>query len=247
MSLHISSTMFNAGRKPLVAIASTLIFFGSAQTPVNSVGQLSGSARISGSLSLSSGSTGAGLALPVGPSSGVQATSTSAIGSEITELIDFGDLSKGSGEKATAVIRLRLRGNAPYRLNVSESSYAAQSLQVRGKDVSGSQDRGSFVELRVGNIIGSGAKSNASGTRLNAQLENGQTLSSISQGPLSADSTNLAAGESPSLSGTASSSDNALEIPLYFSVPTGYEVGPTAGNARGSFQITLQIGAFAGR
>lgn len=223
-------------------IAILVLIYGSQNTECGSVGQLSGSGRASGGLSLSSGGL-AGLAVSSGMT-GARAASVTSGGADATDMIDFGDLTQGSGERLQGSVGLTLRGNASYSLNISQSNYTAVALRFGNRDVSLGDDRGSFIQVRLGTITGTGARANAARTVPNGAMQSGMTLDNISQGPVRADSTRLCSGDAPSLGGTANSADNALNIPIIFSVPTGAEFGPVGGAAQGRFQVTVQIGAF---
>jgi hypothetical protein len=228
--------------KVAVALLATILF----ATPADSLGQFSGNGRASGLLALSSGGpnavlTGAGMR-------GTRAVvSTGGTGNDSVHYIDFGELSVGTGEPVYAGVAFQLRGNAAYRLNISQASYKGTTLRARGRDVSGAGARADFVQIRAGQITGSGGRANVTATTVNPLLQAGTTLDQITQGPVSADSTRVCEGDAPSLGGIASSPDNAINVPIYFSVPSGYEIGPAAGAASGNFQISVQIGVFADR
>jgi hypothetical protein len=226
------------------ALALLISFLALTPADVIADGQLAGNGRITGSLALSSGGA---VDAPGGSSgAGVLVMSTPGLGNS-TDVVDFGDLTRGGGERIQASIKFRIRGNASYKLNISESSYNARTLTYRGRDVSGNSDRGSFVQVRVAAPTGSGARANVAGTAINGVIASGLTLDQISQGTVDAGSTNLSAGDAPSLGGTASSPDNAVELPIIFSVPSGLELGPSDRGPTGSFQISLELGVFAGR
>jgi hypothetical protein len=167
-------------------------------------------------------------------------------GGDFAEVIDFGDLSTGNGQPVVGSVGVRVKGNANYNVTISQMSFTAKDLQVANKDVSGSGDQGSFITVRVGSHSGSGSRANPGQTKVNGQLNGGMRLSQVSYGPVTAESTRVAGGGPPSTGGTMNSSDNAVDIPVYFSVPTGLEIGPAPGASTGSFQATIQLGIFAG-
>lgn len=206
------------------------------------VGQLSGGGHVSGALSVSStgfaGMTGGGQ---------TGARVTSSRGTEATDMLDFGSLTSGSGETVSGFVTLAVRGNSSYRLNMSVLNYNAQNLAFRGRDVSNAADRGSFVTVRVGTLTGSGSRANTARSSVSGLLQGGASMNQLSQGPVSAESTSLCSGDSPSLGGTSTSPDNAVQVPVYFSVPSGLEFGPAGPNPNANFQVITQIGAFGGR
>jgi hypothetical protein len=222
----------------VIAVLSAL----SLAVPADSISQISGGGRVSDHLLI--GLTGLG-----GRGLGVTSTTTGAMAVPSTEtagLIDFGELNRGSGEPVGGIIALQLRGNASYRLNISQSNFEAFALQVRNREVAAS-DRGSFLTLRVGNIAGTGARANVGGTVVGGDISGGIALDRISQGPVGINSTMLCRGGPPSLGGTASNTDNAVEVPVYVYAPSGLEINPARGAAQGSFQTVLQLGIFTAR
>lgn len=165
--------------------------------------------------------------------------------SEFVEIVDFGDLSKGNGTPAVVTYVFRVQGNAPYSLNISELNFLARDFRVRHKDVSGSEDHGSFINIQLGSISLSGTQANPQLPMSNPRLSSGTSLDQISQGQVTSQSTVVCTGTAPSLGGTSASVDNGVDISVNFSVPTGMEVGPTPGAAKGSFEATLQMGIFS--
>jgi hypothetical protein len=179
------------------------------------------------------------------PGTGARVTSSAAEGSEdTTELIDFGELAGGNGQPVSVMVNFTIRGNASYKLNVSNNEFAAANLQVKEKDIAQTGDQGSFIKLKAGSPSGSGIRANPQGTRITSLFENGTTLDRISQGQVSASSTSISTGDAPSLGGTLTSNDNAVVVPLSISVPSGFQIGPSSGEARGMFQVTLQVAIF---
>lgn len=164
---------------------------------------------------------------------------------DATDVIDFGELSSTSGQPIVVGITFLLRGNAAYKLNVSESSFTATTLMYRGRLVDAAGDRGSFIQVRVGSVKGTGARANIQSTNVAGTMQSGVMLSQISQGPVGQGSTSLVVGGAPSTGGTVNSSDNAVEVPVYFILPSGLEFSPAGGVGSGRFQATLQLGAFA--
>jgi hypothetical protein len=217
----------------------TVLFF---QPPpeASGVGQMAGGGKVSGSLSLSSGGATGQLTSSAGR---VVVTSTPGA-TDSTDVIDFGDLSTGSGEHVQVGINFLIRGNASYKLNVSESAFTATNLMFHGKELTGGSDQGSFINVHVGAISASGPKANPSNSEPSSSMVSGMTINSISRGPVTASSTEIAQGQAPSIGGTVSSQDNAVIIPIYFSVPSGLELAPSGGASSGRFSVTLQLGVF---
>lgn len=207
------------------------------------VGSMSGGGQISSSLSLSSGGLANNVAA-ANPNAHIVVQSTRG-STDSTDTIDFGELSTASNETLVVGVNFQLRGNSSYKLNISEAAFTARALRHRGRDVSGSDDHGSFIQIRVGAVNGSGPRANAQATTVSGAMSQGFYLNQISQGSVTQSSTTLCSGGAPSTGGTVSSPDNAVEIPIYFSIPGGLELAPGPETGSGSFQSTLQLGAFA--
>jgi len=73
-------------------------------------------------------------------------------------------------------------------------------------------------------------------------MASGIPLSNLTRGTATANSTWICSGPVASIAGGASSSDNAIEIPVFMAVPTGYDLGPSADASTGSFSFVLQFG-----
>lgn len=160
--------------------------------------------------------------------------------------IDFGDLSKGDGNAVTGVVGLRVRSNSAFKLTVSNVQFQATGLRYLDKPID-SSDGGSFIRVWTGAVSTTGAKSaSAADMAQNSALLNGMQLSAVSRGPATASSTAILSGSAASLGGTPQSPDNAIEIPLFVSVPSGYDLGPAGNAAQGSFSFSMQFGIFGG-
>lgn len=225
-----------------LAIATTLSLFLAPNSI--STSQISCSGRVSERLFLSvGGMTGKGLSVTDSSTTGAVAIP----GGDTAGLIDFGQLTRGSGQPLGAVVGLQVRGNASYRLNVSVASFQTTSLAIRNVEVNASSNGGSFIGVKLGPIIGTGARANPAGTTVNGMVVNELPLNKISRGPVGPASTTLAQGNAPSLGGNSNSPDNAVEIPIIVTVPTGLAISPARGNAEGFFQVVLQTGIFGQR
>jgi hypothetical protein len=160
--------------------------------------------------------------------------------------IDFGDLSKGDGEECPATIGIRLRSNSAFRLVASMSSFRCRGLRFQGKDVT-DQDGGTFVHVWAGALSTTGANAaSPSSVSVNSSFTGGTTLATLARGGCTASSTLICAAPAASIGGTSNSPDNALELPIYVSVPTGMELGPAPGTASGTFSFTVQFGTYTG-
>jgi len=209
-----------------------------------SISQIAGTGRVTERLFLSvSGMGGRGLMVTDSSTTGAVAVPSG----QTAGLIDFGQLTRGTGQPLGAVIGLQVRGNASYRLNVSVSSFQTTTLAIKNVEVSANSNGGSFIGVKLGPVTGTGALSNPAGTAVNGMIINELPLNRISRGPVGPASTTLAEGTAPSLGGNANSPDNAVEIPIIVTVPTGLAISPSRGNAEGYFQVVLQTGIFGQR
>lgn len=160
--------------------------------------------------------------------------------------VNFGDLSKGDGNPVTSGVGLRMRSNTECQLVTSLSSFQATNLRYQGRDVT-LADGGSFVKVWAGPITATGNNAlNPGEATINSFFTSGSTLSTISRGQASGSSTLVCAMPAASTGGFGNSVDNALEIPFFVSVPTGFDLGPAPGAAEGTFSFVLQFGLFGG-
>lgn len=197
-------------------------------------------------LQLSAGTAGGVTGAVANSSTNATVTSAAPDSTNFTSSIDFGDLSKGDGEPVAAAIALRLRSNTSFGVTASVVSFQASQLRWRGQEISAA-DGGSFVRMWVGQLSTTGPNA-ASGSNLNVngQLQSGIQMSTLTRGPATAQSTPVVGGSAASLGGSIQSPNNAVEIPVYVSVPSGYELGPSEGSAQGTFSFIVQFGMFAG-
>jgi hypothetical protein len=160
--------------------------------------------------------------------------------------IGFGDLAQvTNGAPAEAAIGLRLRGDQNYVVTVSQISMIVTNLQFRGVDLQGSSDRGSFLRLGAGTVVGTGNQANPTGSNINAVLYgDGLGFNQIAQGSVNASSTQVIAGSSPSMGGSMNSANNAIEFAVIIVAPTGLALGPTVAGSPGTFSSILQFGVF---
>jgi hypothetical protein len=228
------------GVRKLVLLLSLMV--ANVSSAVGQPSTLNLNGQYNGFIQLSAGGAGRGASMST-LATGGSATAAGAEGQELTAVLDFGDLSKGDGNPVTAAVGLRLRSNTGFRVVASVSQFQTSSLRYMGKEVD-SADGGSFIKLWLGNVIGTGALSNTAQVNIGPVLSAGTTLSSISRGPVTVAATPVLSGPVASFGGSATSMDNALEIPVFFSVPTGFELGPAEGQASGNFSFVVQFGAF---
>lgn len=160
--------------------------------------------------------------------------------------IGFGDLSQvTNGAPAEAAIGLRLRGDQNYVVTVSQVSMIINNLQFHGVDLQGSSDRGSFLRLGAGTVVGTGNLANPTGSNISAVLYgDGLAFNQLAQGSVNAASTQVVAGSSPSTGGSMTSANNAIEFAVYILAPTGLALGPTVAGSPGTFASILQFGVF---
>lgn len=160
--------------------------------------------------------------------------------------VDFGDLSKGDGEECPATIGIRMRSNSSFRLVASMSSFRCRGLRFHGKDVNDA-DGGSFVHIWAGALSTTGPNSaSPSSVAVNSSFTGGTTLATLARGGCTASSTLICSAPAASIGGTSNSPDNAIELPIFVSVPTGMELGPAPGAAAGTFTFTVQFGTYTG-
>jgi hypothetical protein len=159
---------------------------------------------------------------------------------------NFGDLARvANGAPSQLYVGLRVRGDQHYALTVSQVSITISNLQFHGHSLQGSSDRGSFLRLNAGSIAATGTAANPGGSMINGVLMgDGLPLSEISQGIVTANSTEIMSGTAPSLSGTGMAINNAVEVPILITAPTGLALGPITAGTTGSFTSLLQFGIF---
>jgi hypothetical protein len=178
-------------------------------------------------------------------------TQGTAIGSaqdseDFTATIDFGDLAKGDGSPVTGVVGLRVRSNTSFKLTTSAVQFQTNGLRYVDKVIDNA-DGGSFIRVWTGPVSSTGNRAaNAADISVNGSLVNGLQLSAISRGGATANSTTILSGQAASRDGSLQSSDNAIEVPLFVSVPSGYELGPAGNAAQGTFNFSMQFAAFGG-
>jgi hypothetical protein len=180
----------------------------------------------------------------------------------------FGDLSAvTNGLPATAVLGLRVRGDIAYTLTTAQTFFTAQNLQYRGVP-QGAEDRGSFIRMTAGTPVGRGPDSNPGGSTINpALVGEGLTLSQVSVGTPNQGATMIMTGTAPSVrpstpgmpgtgaalpsgiaatpaASAAAAQENSVEVPVFFTVPTGFALGPIAAGRPGTFATNLQFAVF---
>jgi hypothetical protein len=230
---------------PIALIAAASLWLFADLQEAISLSQATYTGRVSAIVSLSSAGGQSGITI-TGPSIGARVTSTGGGTSDFAEIVDFGELSLGTGEPIVVNIGLMMRGNSTYKLNAANFNFIATNLQYKDIDVGPSGDKGSFITIQAGSPTPTGVRSNPQGSTVSGLFQAGVFLDEITQGQVDAQSTAITSGDSPSLGGTINSTDNAVLVPLRISVPTGLAIGPTSDAAKGIFQITLQVGIFPG-
>lgn len=207
------------------------------------------SATISSIITLQAGSLNGSTtctAITSANTTGATVTGATADQQDFTTNIDFGDLARGDGNPVVATVAVRVRSNTPYKITMARTSFNANNLQYKGRDVSGTADGGSFIKVSAGpEARNSGSQGNAGGCLIAARLTAGIPLSDLTAGSATAASTLVASGKRASFGGSKSSAGNAVDIPLHFECPTGMDIGPVSGEA-GTFQGSVQINAFPG-
>lgn len=173
---------------------------------------------------------------------GALATASVPDAEDFMASIDFGDLAKGNGTPVIGGVGLRIRSNTGFRLVTSVTSFQVTSLSYRGNEVENS-DGGRFIHVFTGSPSATGSLAIDLGqVAVNPQLSTGITLSELAHGSASASSTVVISAPTASVGGSPASTDNALEVPVFFSIPTGFELGPAPGATIGSFAFSLQFG-----
>jgi hypothetical protein len=238
----MNKNIFSKATLAVATCASVLIF----AAPADSVSQVLYSGAVSAVLYLSSGGLGGQGIYVSGPDTGAHVMIGSGAGADLIDLVDFGELARGTGEPEVATIGLRIRGNSSYKLNISNFNFRATALKVHKREINSASDTGSFIEVKAGTPVATGRLGNAGATMIGAIMQTGTSLSGITQGNVSAQSTVVCTGPAPSLGGTINNPDNAVDIPVYFYVPTGMAIGPSREAAKGQFQVSVQVGIFPG-
>lgn len=160
--------------------------------------------------------------------------------------IDFGDLARGDGNPVVSTVGLRLRSNTSFKLVASVLSFSSTPLIYQERPIGGN-DGGSFARFWVGPINATGAGATSNGITVNGALTGGIKLSDVTHGPITSNSTLICTGPAASQSGGVQSPSNAIDVPIFISVPTGYELGPAPGSARGSFNFSIQFAVYGGQ
>lgn len=178
-----------------------------------------------------------------------------------TTSADLGDLSMvTNGAPAQVIVGFRVRGDVPFSLMVSQIGFQVSNLQYRGVDLSGSQDRGSFIRMTAGTPAAVGARGNAAGTSINGALAGaGLFLSQVATGPVNGGaSTVVATGQSPTRESPEPSPAPGSGVPQPSGIPasgnpenplgtTGGAPGMQSGvNAAGSVDTASGAGAASG-
>jgi hypothetical protein len=176
---------------------------------------------------------------------GASANGQPANVSPFTISADFGDLSRVvNGVPAQAGVGLRVRSSVSYAVVMTLVSFTASNLQYQGNPID-SQDRGSFIRCTAGRVAATGPDANSTGSNINAALfGSGLTLNQLISGGVNPSGTRIVAGAAASNEGDEDSPGNAVEVPVFFSVPTGLALGPVNGSGAGRFSANLQFGIF---
>lgn len=207
------------------------------------------SGQYSPSIQLSAGApsaSGGRTASVTSTGTGANAVAPPLDAANFAAVIDFGDVSRGDGTPVVASVGLRIRSNTSYRLAAAVTNFQAQSLRYLGRDV-GSDDGGSFIRVWAGapSASGSGAAATSRMT-VNPALTSGTTLSALPRGSATTSSTTIVSGPAASIEGSLQSATNAVDIPLFMSVPSGYDLGPSPDGSQGTFSFSVQFAAFPG-
>lgn len=241
-----------AGKRIAYSVVSAvfLILLNVAEKPACAVSNVTLTGSAGHILMLSAGATadGAPASMQHGEQTGARAVGAAIDSSNAVATLDFGDLSKGDGTPITGSVGLRIRSNCRYKVTMSRGSFVANNLQVRGVDVSGAEDGGTFIRVTAGpRAIPTGPDGNAEQCLISSNLVNGGiALSQLSSGSVSAGSSLVANGQPASLRGSMRSDSNAVDLPVNFSCPTGMQIGPVKAGS-GSFQATVQFEIFPER
>jgi hypothetical protein len=176
---------------------------------------------------------------------GASANGQPADVSPFTISADFGDLSRVvNGIPAQAGVGLRVRSSVSYAVVMTLVSFNAINLQYQGNPID-SQDRGSFIRCTAGRVAATGPDANSNGSNINGALfGSGLTLNQLISGGINPAGTRIVAGSAASSDGDEDSPGNAVEVPVFFSVPTGLALGPIDGSGSGRFSANLQFGIF---
>lgn len=204
---------------------------------------------VSNFLSLSSGTPPPLTSLSAMVMNGGPGSQVAALPADIQSFnvsIDYGNLAGiANGQPAEAIVGLRVRGNVPYQVGISQISFTTSNLHYRGVEISSSQDNGSFIRLTTGTPVATGSLANLGGSQINPALYgHGLSLAQIAQGGVNFASTVIISGSNPSAGGELLTTGNAVEVPIFFLVPTGLALGPVNPNYAGSFASNLQFAIF---
>jgi hypothetical protein len=237
--------------KAITAVCLLVTSFATASCPESSsqVANFNLSGEYGGFIQLTAGSpggTGGRTASVSQQATGASASGPAADQENFGSSLEFGDLARGDGNPIVGGIGLRVRSNTGFRIVASLSNFTANNLQYQGKPLTAG-DNGSFIKISSGAATATGAAAaNISKIRGNPLLNAGTPLNRLSQGPALGSAMLVASGPAASVAGIANSVDNAIEVPVFISVPTGLELGPAPGSTEGSFSFTVEFGAFAG-
>jgi hypothetical protein len=238
-------------RQALTAACLLISAFFAASCPesASQVANFNISGEYGGFIQLTAGSpggTGGRTASVSQQGTGASASGAAADQENFGSSLEFGDLARGDGNPIVGGIGLRVRSNTGFRIVASLANFNANNLQYQGKPITPA-DNGSFIKISTGPATATGAgAANISKIRGNPQLTAGTPLNRLSQGPALGSAMLVASGPAASVAGIANSVDNAIEVPVFISVPTGLELGPAPGSTEGSFSFTVQFGAFSG-
>jgi hypothetical protein len=172
---------------------------------------------------------------------GASAVGQTAGTTPFTAGANYGDLSLVSnGQPAVAILGLRVQGDLSYQVLMAQLNFTASNLQYRGVDVSGNQDRGSFIRIFAGTPISASPNTNIQGTTINPALSGeGLALSQIAFGQATINYATLV------FSGTSPTSEKSTTSNTPFTMTAdGIVIGNTNRTATGSTTaMTGQIGA----
>lgn len=222
------------GMLAAIATASVLLFTSASDTEATCSVHLAGSAQSVLRLSVADYSSNASVF------SAEDDAHTSA-------LITFGDHVGPHGSNATARFGLKIKSNCAYAVRMSRSSWTAQNLLYKGKQVA-ADDGGSFVRIASAGVTASGAGANPSGTILSPNLHGaGMSLAQVTSGPVTPQSTLVAHGERAATSGGMLSDNNDVILNMNLSCVDGDQLAPREFGSPGFFQTTVQFQVFPQR